>query len=223
MIQNTLHKFWWIFLPVVLLLIQIGIEILLDDPTRESFLKEGGSHENFQAAIMAVACIMATILILRVQNIWLKIWFGIASLASLYVAGEELSWGQWLFHWQTPAEWELLNDQGETNLHNTSSWLDQKPKALLQIGVLVGGIILPLLKLLKPSALPERFTLIYGDYHLLPTAFIALGMKLAETAQDHLGFHFFWRISEVLELYMFYFVALYLYYMMKRFPAQPRE
>lgn len=31
---------------------------------------------------------------------------------------EELSWGQRLFGWSTPATWASLNEQGETNLHN---------------------------------------------------------------------------------------------------------
>ncbi len=218
--QSIISRLWWFALPVLLLLIQIAIELFVSPALKEVLLQEGGPHETLQAAIMAVAFILGSILFFRVKNGWLKIWFGIAALASLYVTGEELSWGQWIFHWQTPAEWEALNDQGETNLHNTSSWLDQKPMILLQIGVLVGGIIIPLLKRFKPSALPARFAPIYGDYHLLPTSLIALAIKLFDTAQDHLGFNFFWRISEVQELYMFYFVALYLFLMMKsKYPA----
>src|SRR3546814_4167282 len=54
------------------------------------------------------------------------------------MAGEEASWGQHYAGWLTPDNWQALNDQGETNLHNTSSWLDQKPRTLLEIGVIVG-------------------------------------------------------------------------------------
>lgn len=38
--------------------------------------------------------------------------------AALLAAGEEASWGQWYFRWQTPDAWADLNQQGETNLHN---------------------------------------------------------------------------------------------------------
>jgi len=31
---------------------------------------------------------------------------------------EEMSWGQMIFNWQTPAEISLINAQGETNFHN---------------------------------------------------------------------------------------------------------
>lgn len=32
--------------------------------------------------------------------------------------GEEISWGQRLFGWETPQEWKAQNAQAETNLHN---------------------------------------------------------------------------------------------------------
>jgi hypothetical protein len=40
------------------------------------------------------------------------------SLASLFVAGEEISWGQRVFGWGTPEELDAINHQGETNVHN---------------------------------------------------------------------------------------------------------
>lgn len=39
-------------------------------------------------------------------------------LMFLFVAMEEVSWGQRLFHWDTPPFLEDLNLQGETNIHN---------------------------------------------------------------------------------------------------------
>jgi tetratricopeptide (TPR) repeat protein len=40
------------------------------------------------------------------------------SLACLFVAGEEISWGQRIFHIAVPARFAALNTQGELNLHN---------------------------------------------------------------------------------------------------------
>jgi hypothetical protein len=49
-------------------------------------------------------------------------WYGLiyigAGLLFLFVAGEEISWGQRVFGWQTPQEIAEINRQGETNLHN---------------------------------------------------------------------------------------------------------
>ena len=41
----------------------------------------------------------------------------------IFLGMEELSWGQHLFGWQTPEAFRLLNDQGETNLHNLDSMI----------------------------------------------------------------------------------------------------
>ena len=82
-------------------------------------------------------------------------WFGLAALCCLYVAGEEISWGQHLFDWATPENWSEVNDQNETNIHNTSSWFDQKPRLVLLIGTVFGSLILPYLlskKVIKLSA-----------------------------------------------------------------------
>lgn len=210
-----MNKFWWLSAPLVLILAQIVFEGLCSERWKEIILQEGGVHESLQALVAFIGCIIGILLVLQVRPTWLKIWYGIAALGCLYIAGEEISWGQWIFHWVTPAEWAQLNDQDETNLHNISTWLDQKPQALLQIGVLVGGIIIPLLKHYLPLLLPKNFFAIYGDMILLPTSLIALTLKLIDTLADmKLGIaplHFFWRISEVLELYIYYFITLYLY------------
>ena len=69
---------------------------------------------------------------------WIRLWIGVAALSLFYVAGEEISWGQNYLGWETPESWMSVNDQGETNLHNTSSWFDQKPRALLELAVVIG-------------------------------------------------------------------------------------
>ncbi len=53
----------------------------------------------------------------------------------MYFAGEEVSWGQHWLGWETPPAIAAVNDQQETNLHNTSSWLDQKPRLALELWV----------------------------------------------------------------------------------------
>lgn len=209
-----MHPLWWLTLPCALLVAQIIFECVASETWKEIILQEGGLHETLQAIVAVVGFIIAARLVMRVRTLWLKLWYGLAALGCFYIAGEEMSWGQWIFHWTTPTEWARLNDQDETNLHNMSTWLDQKPQALLQIGVLVGGMIIPLLKYYAPHRLPQKFSSVYGDMILLPTALIALALKIIDTLADmKLGIpilHFFWRISEVLELYIYYFVALYL-------------
>ncbi len=214
-------KFWWLVCPFVILATQVLVEILCSSAQKELLLAEGGIHENFQALVMIITLVL-TIPVLRIaQGKWLKIWFGIMMLGALYVAGEELSWGQWLFNWQTPTEWAALNDQNETNLHNVSDWLDQKPLIILKFGVLFGGIIIPLLLKYQPTALPSRFAVIYADMRILPVSLICLALKLLDTYNDATeSFYIFWRVQEVLELFLYYFILVYILIMRKRFLPQ---
>lgn len=86
-------------------------------------------------------------------------WFLLWALACIYFAGEEISWGQWYFQWETSEAFLQVNDQQEMNLHNISSWLDQKPRSLIEVWVFITGIIYPLLYWLRkrPSYQPSQF------------------------------------------------------------------
>ncbi len=75
---------------------------------------------------------------------WLGGWALLLGLGSLYFLGEEVSWGQHIFGWATPDWWTAVNDQGETNIHNTSGLFDQTPRFFLTCGTIV-AIFAPLL------------------------------------------------------------------------------
>jgi hypothetical protein len=140
------------------------------------------------------------------------IWIVLGMLGSIYIAGEEASWGQHYAGWLTPEAWEALNDQGETNLHNISSWLDQKPRALLEVGVVVGGIVIPLVALWRPRIREGRFAIFLPPLVCLPVAVIAEFAKTWERLVSH-GLwetRTFYRASEVQELYFVLFILFYL-------------
>lgn len=209
----------WV-IPALMLVFCVVCEFVVPTEAKPAFFSEGGPVERMQEIILALAVIYAGLLTWKVQGRWLKAWFGVAALSCIYVLGEEISWGQMIFYWETPELWGAINDQNETNLHNTSTWLDQKPKVILQIGVLVGGLIIPALQKWKPSALPTKFTAIYPTAQVSVAAGFALAVKLIETAQDITGDKLFWRPSEVLEIYIYYFVMIYLLEMWKRFKPE---
>ncbi|WP_420349128.1 hypothetical protein [Pelagibius sp.] len=149
------------------------------------------------------------------------IWILLGLLGSIYLAGEEASWGQHYLGWATPEGWEALNDQGETNLHNISSWFDQKPRSLLEIGVIVGGIVIPLLALKRPQIRQGRFAVFLPPLVCLPVAVIA---EFAKT-WDRLRSEGLWDIiifrrpSEIQELYFVLFILFYLVVFRKRLLA----
>lgn len=212
---KVISKLWWFWVPVIIFGIQIGIEIFLPRSIRAPLHNENGPHEVLQALVVFIAFIISLAALYASfvrRQIWLAMWCFLASLCSLYVAGEEVSWGQHLFDWSTPEFWQRINDQKETNFHNTSSWFDQKPKLLLQIGVYAGGLVAPFLMARRPGLLPARFNIIYPPVVTGVTAFFALVIMIQhKIAQGYEPFIFFTRANEVQELYLYYFVALYMW------------
>lgn len=204
-----------LYIPILFIIIQTIIEMTLPTQTLDVLHNEYGSHELLQALIVFIAFIIGVKTLRQPMTKYLRAWIALATVCCFYVTGEELSWGQHAFYWQTPEGWAALNDQQETNLHNTSSWLDQKPRILLEIGVVVGGLIIPFLLKYKPHKLPEKFKAIYPTACFVATALIFAILKILDQAESYTG-NIMTRISEVEELYLFYFVLLYMILMHKR-------
>ena len=86
---------------------------------------------------------------------FVKAWVVILIMGAAYFALEEISFGQHLFGWSTAESWKELNEQDETNLHNVHALFDQVPRALLTIGILIGGVILPIYRYFRNIRLDE--------------------------------------------------------------------
>lgn len=147
-------------------------------------------------------------------------WLLLIIIACIYFAGEEISWGQHLFSWKTPESIKILNDQGETNFHNMSSWLDQKPRLILELGVFLGGICAPLfIKFRKISFDSENWQdWLWPPIYILPTATFTILARLPDRLNIVEPTMFFYglRLSEVQEFYFAYFLMLYLLISYKR-------
>lgn len=212
--NNTLDPIWWFWIPVLFFGCQLLLEASLPYDVLGALHSEWGPHETLQFAVISTAFLIAATTLVRIdwaRQKWLGCWFALAALCCFYVSAEEISWGQHVFEWQSSEFWHGINDQGETNLHNTSSWLDQKPRLLLLLGIAAGGLIFPLLEKYRPGALPPRFKIIYPDWRLFVVALLVVVPHLVEKLGEAFDIRTFTRVSEVQELYMFYFVTLYLW------------
>ena len=109
---------------------------------------EAGVVENMTVLFLVIAIGFAFAGIGKARRLGLSRlqigWLVLMILGSSYFALEEISYGQHLFGWDAAETWKALNDQDETNLHNTHAIFDQVPRGILTLGILVGGIILPL-------------------------------------------------------------------------------
>ena len=211
--NSTLKPLYWLWFPILIIIGQILLEIFVPHEYMPALHSENGPHETLQficallGLIFAFKCLKSAI---QQKSSFLIAWVSCFCFGCAYIAGEEISWGQHILEWSTPEFWGQVNDQNETNLHNTSSWLDQKPRLVLLVGTIVGGLIIPALAKFKPSALPQQFTIIYPPAILSVTAGFALLVKLTDKLQEAFDLSLLTRASEVEELYLFYFVLLYL-------------
>lgn len=102
----------------------------------------------------------------------------LAALGVFFAAGEEISWGQRIFHWITPGGLIEVNNQGETNLHNIGGLL--KIFNLIIMGIAVVAAAAPLVRW---SLWRDRARSIAG-YALIPPAVLipAFGMEFSYRA-----------------------------------------
>jgi len=213
MTQNYISKIFWLWIPVLFVLLQGVLEMILPHAIMSASLSENGPHEILQFVIILSAAFIAGFYFISRnanRNIIYKIWFGLAFICCVYVAGEEVSWGQHFFNWGTPETWTAVNDQQETNLHNTSSWLDQKPRLILMFGIVFGTLIVPALISKNILKLPDTLKTLVPAKELSLLAFLIIGTHILDKILNALDINFFARYSEVQEILLFYFVLLYL-------------
>ncbi|WP_293625556.1 hypothetical protein [Salinisphaera sp.] len=222
--DTVLPRWAWLGVPLAIYFAHYVARALLDAPVYDAWLlHESGLTEVGTVVILALALaggLVATAWAFRRSDRALAIFFALFSLGCLYFGGEEASWGQHWFGWATPDQWRALNNQAETNLHNSNSLagslLDQLPRNLLAAAILVGGCILPIRRWLSGRAYAHDS---FG-YWAMPTfdcvviGFIAplasIPEKLFEAAMDDVPYPFDIDGGEVKELMFAVFLCLYI-------------
>ena len=193
------------------LVLHLGIQLGLPRNVVETLTQEDGIYENLQFLLIGSAFLAALWGLKRHRaHSWMAAYFALAAVCSFYVAAEEVSWGQRFFGWATPESWHAVNDHGETNLHNTYVWADKAPRVLLEVAICLGAFPIALLQKYKPGILPQRFKVIYPPYILAVMAGCLVFLKIIKPVAEQLEIIDFERLSEVHELYTYYFVLLYL-------------
>ena len=219
---DRLPRIWWLWLPLA-----VALALLLLGQFEPRFYdrwvgsEDRGLLELSNVVVPLASMLLAIRILFMPQLREIRALYGLVALiaiACLYIAGEEASWGQHYLGWATPEGWQAVNEQGETNLHNISSWFDQKPRALLEAAIVIGGILVPLYALWKPQLRQGRFALVLPPLACLPVALLAEVSKLTDRLADVLGpaAHLFRRASEVQELYFYLFILLYLIVLRRR-------
>ena len=135
----------------------------------------------------------------------------IGALACLYIGGEEMSWGQHFFRWNTPDYWATVNRQSETNLHNTYDVFEKLPRSLLELGIVIGGLLVPLAAVFSPWVRANRLSLFLPAAALVPTALGVVIFKIIDRLQQgDMISPLLHRPAETIETYLYFFILAYL-------------
>ncbi len=158
---RDLPIWWWAGIPAAMLLLTLfayfySAELMTLLIRRDEHPDGGGIAENGILVVLLPGIIAGIAIFWHHRDqlpLWLVGWLSGWTLACVYFAGEEASWGQHYFRWMTPESLQNFNDQHETNLHNTSTWLDQKPRALVELWMVFAGLLVPLIRRFWPTVL----------------------------------------------------------------------
>ncbi|NNM01226.1 MAG: hypothetical protein HKO62_10785 [Gammaproteobacteria bacterium] len=206
---ELLPRWAWLWFPPLMLLAALPLCLTAPASYQAFFAHELGVIELMTPALLVVGVVygVAAARLFRADVPGARIWLVLVTLGCIYFAGEELSWGQHLFGWETPEALGRLNNQNETNLHNISTWLDQKPRLLLELWVIVGGLVMPWRLRRHPVEQTRSFAdWFWPTYELFPVALLAFVIRLPERLADLGGL----RYSEFQEYYFALFLTLYL-------------
>ncbi len=126
-------------------------------------------EDNLFESLTAFCAVSASILLLRGMrrvDTW-QARFSLLAMAGMFFffGMEEISWGQHIFHWKTPRQWQEINYQHESNLHNLFNPLFP---VLYPLFNLILALFFQLAAQLRVRS--ERFALHRDFMRLLPAA-----------------------------------------------------
>jgi hypothetical protein len=213
---------WWtMLLPIAILIPVVVIHFVAPDFYQAHVLPEGYGFLELTQFLLAGAAAVLCFLALRFNVVkgsrllWAAVLlFG---LAALYIAGEEHSWGQHFFNWNTPSYWSEINRQQETNLHNTSPWFNQRPKLVFDAAMFVGGLVIPFVQLWTGPFRQPLLALLTPALAIAPAALIALAFKgIDDLGKDVLNTSLYNRPSEVVETFQYLYMLFYVIVLRRR-------
>jgi hypothetical protein len=140
------------------------------------FVEEDHLLEWLQVGLVAGIAGCAAILAVRLFRMGqrtLGLVYLLGAVAAVFIAGEEISWGQRILGWATPEQLAELNRQGETNIHNIGNVLKAFNLVLLIMSAV--AVVLPIARIRRVGHQPMSVE----EMALIPPLFVASGFALA--------------------------------------------
>ena len=214
------HPAAWLWTPLALTPVLYG-SYRLDADFFDVWLRpETGFIESATFVFYLLAALFGAAILRRrdrLPNGWTRVWFACFTLGCLLVAGEEISWGQVWFGWETPAAIAAINDQGEIGLHNTTPWLNRVPRNVLGVCVILFGGVWVGLCAMRGTGFRRRSDWrhwIYPGVTVFPVVLLIAVSRWPWYVErwldlDYLLIPEFGKYTEIQELYLGAFMLLY--------------
>ena len=106
----------YILIVLIFLVLSYSTYLVFDEKTLHNLTYEEGLFEN----LTAICFFIAAIFFFRTYLISRNLFFLLLCVIFLFGAGEEISWGQRIFNFNTPDFLYEINEQREINFHNIS-------------------------------------------------------------------------------------------------------
>ena len=220
--QNTMLLI--VFMPVIVGLIGASTA-LFGKAAYKMFTGEDKIAENLQVLFWLLALLLNVRLIgsiLKSGQKGVAMLYIVLAVGIFFLIGEEISWGQRIFGWESSETMKEINKQGETNLHNIHGVGTMFKYFHIAIGLY--GTILPLIFMkrgVRRRRNREIISLLVPHYALVPCFLTALLWRLQAT---------FWKppkslyfavteFSEVIELIIAIAFFLFMVYQVRRLKA----
>ena len=185
---------------------------------------ENGFVENLQVLFLILSIIFV-ILFINKQFTNLKKLEKILILIYIfsinYYLFEEISWGQHIFHWESPDFISKINHQNETNIHNISSVFNELPRNLLLLWCSITFLWIDKITLknefLRKFIFPNvklKYISYLIIFFFIPN-FIVSKLDLLSNAFFHIISFNFVRLSELEELIFNFYILNHSFYLFK--------
>ena len=155
----------------------------------KNYWLENGFIENLQAIFVLVSIIILIKIKFNLKKInFVNLFIIIKIFALIYYLGEEISWGQHFFKWDSPVIFQEINNQKETNLHNISNLFDQLPRALVFFWCAFSIILIKFIKI-KNKNNEDLFLLISPNKKLIYISLLLLVLSIPDIVVDIFNLH----------------------------------
>jgi hypothetical protein len=143
-------------------------------------IDEDSALETLQFTLILATCGAVTWLsvrLLRNNHVGIGLLYVLLALATFFIAGEEISWGQRIFGWSTPPALERINAQQEISVHNIQGLHQPFIIAVMLAGLY--GTAMPLLRLGLPARWRRSGTLslLIPPLFLIPAFLMPFGYR----------------------------------------------